>query len=118
MTTPDPQSGERLVRRFWDEIINAQMIGVVDDLMSHDYRQYADGIAQGPEGLKAFLRETFEASEGMRAEIHDIVSTGEIVVSRTTIRFDSPPPGWATEQTIVDIFRTDGVRLTEHWDMR
>ena len=99
-------------------MIDAHDTVAVDALVSADYRQHAPGIAQGPEGLKAFLRETFSASTGMRSEVHDVVSTGETVVSRTTVRFDVPPPGWAGEQTIVDVFRTDGTRLTEHWDMR
>lgn len=116
MTAPD--AGEALVRRFRSEIDDAHDIGPVDALIAPDDRQQAAGIALGPDGLRAFLCETFEASEGMRAEIHDIVSTGEIVVSRTTVRFDRPPPGRAAEQTIVDIFRTDGRRLTEHCDMR
>ncbi|MFQ6553018.1 ester cyclase [Aestuariibius insulae] len=115
---PEPEAGAALVRRFWTDIIDAHSIDPVNEIISPDYRQHADGIAQGPDGLKAFLTDTFTASRGMRAEIHDIVSTGEIVVSRTTVQFETPPPGWDPSQTIIDIFRTDGRHLTEHWDTR
>jgi predicted SnoaL-like aldol condensation-catalyzing enzyme/predicted ester cyclase len=115
---PDPAVGERLVRAFWNDVINKHDPAAADHIMSPDYRQHAEGIAQGPEGLKAFLSRVLAQSRGMRATVGSIASAGDIVVSRTTVSFDTAPPGWAASQEIVDIFRTDGQRLTEHWDFR
>jgi predicted SnoaL-like aldol condensation-catalyzing enzyme len=115
---PEAKAGEQLVRRFWSEVINAHDPAAADMIMSPDYRQHSAGIGQGPEGFKAFLTEVLASSSGMHATIRNIAAVGDIVVSRTTVEFDSPPNGWAKSQEIIDIFRTDGRRLREHWDFR
>ncbi len=114
---PAPGPGEILVRRFWDEVINAHEPDAADVLMSASYRQNAPGIAQGPEGFKAFFCEVLQNSRGMRAEVVAVIDTGPVVVSSTDIRFDAPPPDWPARLRITDVFRTDGRRLTEHWDI-
>ena len=103
---------------LWRDVIDAHDPNAVDRLVAPGYRQHAPGIAQGPEGLKAFLRDIFDDSEGMRAEMTDAVAVDDLVICRITIRFDRPPEGWSAEQSIVDVFRHDGTRLTEHWDLR
>ncbi|ODR99295.1 hypothetical protein AUC68_04685 [Methyloceanibacter methanicus] len=113
---PPAGPGEALVRRFWKEVINGHNPDAADALLSPDYRQHAPGIAQGPEGFKAFFRDLLEGSSGMRADVLAIVDTGAIIVSLTEISFDVPGPGWPRQLRIVDVFRTDGDRLTEHWD--
>ena len=111
-------SGRSLVEAFWRDVIDARDPVAVDALAALNYRQHAPGIAQGLEGLKTFLRNTFDVSDGMRAEMTDALEVDDLVTCRTTIRFDRPPDGWAAEHPIADVFRTDGARLTEHWDLR
>lgn len=115
---PDPARGEALVRRFWEEVVNAHDPEAARALMAPDYRQHAAGIDQGPDGFVAFLARLLGESEGMRARVEAVLPAGRLVVSRTTVAFDVPPPGWAASQTIVDVFATDGDTLTEHWDLR
>jgi len=116
-TIPAPGKGAALVRRFWDEVINAHNPDAADTIMSPEYRQNAQGIEQGPAGFKTFFRDLLSNSQGMRAEIVAVVDTGPVTVSSTEIRFDMPPPGWPEISKIIDVFRNDGERLTEHWDI-
>ena len=115
---PEAGAGERLVRQFWENVINAHDPEAADAIMAADYKQNADGIAPGPGGFKEFFRDVLSGSSGMSATIESIIDTGGIVVSTTTISFSTPPEGWAETQTIVDVFRTNGQKLTEHWDLR
>lgn len=118
LASPDASGGVDLVRRFWRDVISDRNPDAVDELMTQGYRQHSEGIAQGAEGLKTFLRDLFAASEGMRAEVLGLVALQGYVVSTTRITFDAPPPGWRAEQTITDVFETRGDRLTAHWDIR
>lgn len=106
-----------LVLRFWDEVINAHDPAAARALMSDDYRQHASGIAQGVEGFEAFLRETLDASEGMKAEVRGLLEVDDLVISSTVVRFDRPPPGWEPTNDLVDVFRHREGRLCEHWDL-
>ena len=114
---PAPGPGEALVRAFWDDVINAHDPDAADKLMAPTYRQHAAGIAQGPEGFKTFLRDVLGDSLGMKAEVLRVIDTGEMVISTTRITFSVPPEGWQPSQVIIDVFRTDGTHLLEHWDM-
>lgn len=115
---PGAADSEALVRAFWSDVINAHDPEAADRLMAADYRQHTPGIDQGPAGFKAFFRAVLTESKGMRAEMTDALSVDDLIICRTTIRFDEPPPGWANAQSIVDIFRVAGGRLAEHWDLR
>lgn len=117
-TAPDPSKGEALVRRFWEEVINAHNPEAADTLMAKSYKQNAKGIDQGPAGFKAFFHDVLNQSSGMKAEINGILVVEHFVISSTKISFETPPPGWDNVQTIVDVFRTDGNKLLEHWDMQ
>lgn len=110
-------AGETLVRRFWDEVINAHDPEAARALMASDYRQHADGIAHGPDGFIAFFREVLGDSMGMKADVLHVIEADDLVISSTEIAFESPPPGWRASQVIVDVFRTNATHLLEHWDM-
>ena len=114
---PQIGSGEALVREFWEDVINAHNPNVADKIMAPHYRQHSEGIAQGPAGFKEFLNGVLKNSKGMTAKVNAIVDVGDVVISSTDISFEQAPEGWAKLQTIVDVFRTDGRRLTEHWDL-
>ncbi|PTX53878.1 putative SnoaL-like aldol condensation-catalyzing enzyme [Litoreibacter ponti] len=114
---PPLGDGEKLVRGFWSKVINAHDPNAADALMAKDYKQHAVGIAQGPEGFKAFFRDVLASSQGMKAEVLGLIEAETLVVSSTRISFDVPPEGWSASQTIIDVFRTDGMKLLEHWDM-
>ncbi|SHG84051.1 nuclear transport factor 2 family protein [Marivita hallyeonensis] len=114
---PPLGSGEMLVRSFWSKVINAHDPDAADALMAKDYKQHAVGIGQGPEGFKAFFRDVLASSQGMKAEVLGLIEAETLVVSSTRVSFDVPPEGWSASQTIIDVFRTDGMKLLEHWDM-
>jgi predicted SnoaL-like aldol condensation-catalyzing enzyme len=114
---PAKGKGAALVRAFWDQVINAHDPDAADTLMAPDYRQHAAGIAQGPVGFKAFLRDVLANSTGMRATVLGVIEAEALVISTTQITFERPPEGWDAKQVIVDVFRTNGQQLLEHWDM-
>lgn len=114
---PPSGSGKALVHDFWDKVINAHDADAADPLMADDYRQHATGIAQGPQGFKTFFRGVLANSTGMKADVLGVIEAGALVVSSTRVSFETPPQGWKDTQIIIDVFRTNGQKLLEHWDM-
>lgn len=103
--------------RFWNEVINKRDLSVIDELMSADYRQHATGIAQGPAGVRDFLTDVFANSDGMHAKVIGLLEVDDLVITKTLVRFERAPDGWALENEIVDVFRFRNGRLVEHWDI-
>ena len=114
---PPTPGGGRLVQSFWTDVINSHDPSAARDLMTDDYVQHTPGIAQGPDGFRAFLTQLLAESTGMRADVTGLPEIDDLVVSATTVEFDTPPPGWSTPTQLVDVFRIRGDRLCEHWDL-
>ena len=81
----------------------------VERLYAPNYIQHNPNIPQGREALQALVA---DLSQAVYYEPGLIVAEGDFVAIHGRIR------GWADEpQVVIDLFRVEGGKLAEHWDV-
>ena len=104
-----PQRNKALVLEAMTSLFQRHDATAVERLYAPDYIQHNPEIPQGRDALYALVA---DLSQAVYYEPGLIVAEGDLVAIHGRIR------GWAdTPQVVVDIFRIEGGRLAEHWDV-
>lgn len=104
-----PQRNRALVLDAMTSLFQRREITAVERLYASDYVQHNPDIPQGRDALQALVA---GLSDDVYYEPGLIVAEGDLVAIHGRIR------GWAvTPQVVVDIFRVEGGKLAEHWDV-
>ena len=109
--TPDdrPHRNRALVLDAMTSLFQRHDAAAVDRLYAHDYIQHNPHIPQGRDALRRIV-ETL--SPAVHYEPGLMIAEGDLVAIHGRIR------GWAEEpQVVIDIFRVEGGKLAEHWDV-
>jgi predicted SnoaL-like aldol condensation-catalyzing enzyme len=100
---------EALVLKAMTRIFIDRDASAIDEYWSKSYVQHNPGIADGPEQLRALVK-------ALPAKFHYepgfIASNGDIVMIHGRYGEGSGRPS-----VTVDIFRVEGGKLAEHWDV-
>ncbi|HVK38165.1 MAG TPA: ester cyclase [Candidatus Kapabacteria bacterium] len=110
---------EALIRRYWSEIWNDGSTDAVAELYHPECRHYgAFTIA----GFQRNVSRSFEGMPDLRAEVLEILSVDDTVVTRVIYRathtgnyFGIEATGRTIEITGMDLFRIRDGRIVEHW---
>jgi predicted ester cyclase len=125
-TTEETMSVETyksLVRRFYDEALNARRVQVIDELALADYAEH-DPLPGQRDGLVGLKDRVSMLTEGLASTytLHDVIATGDRVVVRWTNAgihsgefLGIPPTGRSFEIAGIDIYRIENDRMAEHW---
>jgi predicted SnoaL-like aldol condensation-catalyzing enzyme len=110
-----PQEGanKKVVLDFYEKAINQKNFEAAAVHFGPRYTQHNPNAADGPAGLKAFLgflREKFPAS---RSEVKRVFAEGDYVILHVHAVREPGTRGSA----IVDIFKLEGGKIVEHWDV-
>jgi predicted SnoaL-like aldol condensation-catalyzing enzyme len=112
-----------LTRRFYDEVLNARQLRVVDEIASAGYDEHdpLPGQGEGREGLKNRVTMLVEGL-APTFTIEDLVADGDRVVVRWTNSgrhvgdfLGAPPTDRPYAIAGIDIYRIEDGRLAEHW---
>lgn len=104
-----PNRNKALVLEAMTSLFQRHDASAVDRLYAEDYTQHNPHISQGRDALRSIV-ETLSPS--VHYEPGLIVAEGDLVAIHGRIR------GWAeAPQIVVDIFRIEGGKLAEHWDV-
>jgi predicted SnoaL-like aldol condensation-catalyzing enzyme len=104
-----PQRNKALVLEAMTSLFQRHDASAVERLYAPDYIQHNPDIPQGRAALYALVS---NLSQAVHYEPGLIVAEGDLVAIHGRIR------GWAdTPQVVVDLFRIEGGRLAEHWDV-
>jgi predicted SnoaL-like aldol condensation-catalyzing enzyme len=104
-----PQRNKSLVVEAMTSLFQRHDVSAVDRLYAPDYIQHNPHIPQGREALRSLVA---GLSPAVHYEPGLIVAEGDLVAIHGRIR------GWAdAPQVVVDLFRIEGGRLAEHWDV-
>ena len=104
-----PQRNKALVVEAMTSLFQRHDATAVERLYAADYIQHNPNIPQGRESLRSLVA---GLSPAVFYEPGLIVAECDLVAIHGRIR------GWAdTPQVVVDIFRIEGGRLAEHWDV-
>jgi predicted SnoaL-like aldol condensation-catalyzing enzyme len=104
-----PHRNRALVLNAMTSLFQRHDASAVGRLYADDYIQHNPNIPQGRDALQDLV-ETLSPS--VHYEPGLIIAEGDLVAIHGRIR------GWADEpQIVVDIFRVEGGKLVEHWDV-
>lgn len=104
-----PHRNRALVLDALTSLFQRRDASSVERLYADDYIQHNPDIPQGRDALQGLV-ETLSPSVYYEPGL--IIAEGDLVAIHGRIR------GWANEpQVVVDIFRVEGDKLVEHWDV-
>ena len=127
MTTPE--RNKELVRRFIDDVFNKRNVDHAMEAISDDFveHQPLPGMTPDKKDTIEQFRMVLEASLDLKAEIHELIASGDRVAIRATYSgTDSgglipalPPTNKPFSTEGIDIVRWgDDGRVLEHWGIR
>ena len=120
MTT---ESNKRLVRRYYEDVVNTGKVEHIDEFVSADYAEVHDNVrhALGMDGAKAHVLGVRETYPDLHLTVEQQIAEGEWVVTRVTMRGTHPgewqgiaPTGKKVEMTAVNVDRVVNQRIVEH----
>ena len=111
--TAEEQRRLDFVLEMYREVLIAQDSSKVDRYISPDYVQHSSLAPPGREALKEFLDMIRVRSPQASTVIHRAFVDGDHVICHVHVKRDPGDLGLA----VVDIFRTDGRQILEHWDV-
>jgi len=104
-----PHRNKALVLDAMTSLFQRHDASAVERLYADDYIQHNPNIPQGRDALESIVA---TLSPSVHYEPGLIIAGGDLVAIHGRIR------GWADEpQIVVDIFRVEGGKLAEHWDV-
>ncbi len=107
------EANRRTVVKFYESAINHKDFEEAVKFIGGRYVPHNPLIADGPQGLKAFLSFLKASFPKLRGEIKNVFADGDYVVLHTHgVRV----PG-ERGSAIMDIFKLEEGKIVEHWDV-
>jgi steroid delta-isomerase-like uncharacterized protein len=113
-----------LWRRFYEELWSQGNLEAILELVAEDFFDHhpLPGAPPGREGLAALVTTWRTAFPDMRETVKDLISEGDKVVGRFTMRrthsgefMGVPPTGRSVTMSGIDIVRLVGGKIAEFW---
>lgn len=112
-----------LIRRVFDEALNAGNLPLLDQLFASDFVDNATPEQiPGPQGVKAYFQSVRTGFPDMRVTLDDLIAEGDKVVVRTTWRGTHTgtyegivPTGKTVTRKMIQIFRVADGKIQEEW---
>lgn len=113
------EENKKLVRRFFDELVNERKSGVAEEIFSPNFSMPQLGL-YGPEGAKSMVNAIWAAFPDAWDTIEEQVAEGDTVMTRVTVRGTNlgewqglPPTGKSVVWTGVTIDRVIDRKIVE-----
>jgi predicted SnoaL-like aldol condensation-catalyzing enzyme len=80
--------------------------------------KYIQHNPQSPDGREAFIKgfAAFVEKSGLRCQIKRVIADGDLVAVHSHCK-EKPASSKDRGSAVVDIFRVEGERIVEHWDV-
>ncbi len=111
--TAQEEANKKVVVDFYEKAINQKDFEAASQHFGNRYVQHNPGAPDGPEGLRAFLGFLKEKFPQSRSEIKRVFADGDYVILHVHAVREPGTRGSA----IVDIFKLEGGKIVEHWDV-
>jgi steroid delta-isomerase-like uncharacterized protein len=120
----DEDRSQALLRRFCEEFWSRDNLEAIPELVAEDFVDHHPllGAPPGLEGLAALVTTWRTACSDMRETVEDLISEGDKVVGRFTMRgthsgefMGVPPTGRSVAMSGIDIVRVAGGKIAEFW---
>jgi predicted ester cyclase len=115
------------IRNFYAAIDRAQGMAPIDDFAGPTYTAHFPGAPAMPrEAMKGFANAFFAACPGLTHSVEQLVSEGDAIAARLTIRGTHtqpfvtptgtiPPAGRSFELSALNLYRFSEGKVVEHW---
>jgi len=111
--TPQEEANKKAVLAFYDAGLNQKDFAAASQYFGAHYIQHNPLAKDGPEGFKAFLEFLRARYPQSHSEIKQVFADGDYVIVHVHAVREPGTRGNA----IVDIFRLEGGKIVEHWDV-
>ncbi len=114
-----------VVSRFYNDVFLDHDMSRIDEYMRDDYIQHNDDCPQGKAGFLEFFDTIFKAVPDFSYTLKKMVAEDDIVVAYSTTTGTHTGGPWLGQEAtgahlkfdVVDIFRVEGGKIAEHWDV-
>ena len=106
------EANKKTVLEFYDLIINKKDYAAAQPYIGSYYRQHNPFVAEGPEGLAAFIAWLKTEYPEAHSEVKRVFADGDHVI----LHVHSMRPPHPRGRAIIEIFRLEEGRIVEHWD--
>ena len=119
------ERNKEMVRAFVTEVFINHDLSVLDQYLRDDYVQHNPDVPQGKEGFRQFFEQTFKAMPDFKYTLKALVADEDQVWVYSTSAgthtdgdwLGVGPTGNSLSFDVVDMFRIQGGKLAEHWDV-
>ena len=118
------EKNKKITRRFYDEVLIAGNLGVIDELVADNYREHEElpGVEPNKNGLKDWVKMTRNAFPDFKVEILDIVAEDDKVVVMGKMKgthqgefMGKKGTGRKLDLPFVDVILMKNGKAIEHW---
>jgi predicted SnoaL-like aldol condensation-catalyzing enzyme len=110
----DVEGNKRLVMDFYELAINGhQPAAAAEKYIGARYIQHNPAAPDGPQMFVKFFEDFLQNYPNAHAQIKRVVADGDLVAVHAHWKRDENDRGTA----VVDIFRVEGGKIVEHWDV-
>jgi steroid delta-isomerase-like uncharacterized protein len=118
------EQNKAIVRRIYDQLINQEQPGVIDETFAEDAIVHDPfmGTVNGREAFKQLLGMFDTAFPGHRVEVHTMIAEGDwvsVIHTHTALHagpfMNLPPTGREVIVPGVEVFRLSNQRIVEFW---
>ncbi len=120
------EANKIIVRRMIEKVHNHGEVDAIDELCTPDMVNHTPmpGVPNTNDGVKQFFTSMHAAFPDLCFTIHDQIAEGEKVFTRMTFEgthngefMGIPATGRQVSIDVIDTFRLQGGRITDHWGM-
>ncbi|HEY1772966.1 MAG TPA: nuclear transport factor 2 family protein [Gammaproteobacteria bacterium] len=113
MTPSKALSNKDIVLAFYEAGLNEKDYPKASQYLGTTYKQHNPRAEEGPEGFRHFIERLKANAPTSHSEVVRAFSDGDFVILHVHKTQNAQDRG----QAIVDIFRLDGGKIVEHWDV-
>ena len=107
------EKNKAIVKRFYEEVMLKGNADVAKELMTENYRQHNPTARSGLAGLLAHVKDLDVQYPDRRIVFHHLLADGDFVSTHIHFILKSGE----VECAGMDLFRFEGDKLAEHWDV-
>jgi predicted SnoaL-like aldol condensation-catalyzing enzyme len=106
------EANKKAVQEFYDLIINRKDFKSASKYIGSRYTQHNPLVADGPEGLKAFVEFLKSDYPDAKSDIKRVFAEGDYVILQVhSVRVPN-----TRGRAIIEIFLLENRKIVEHWD--
>lgn len=111
--TAQEDANRRLVIAMYERVLQPLDSSHMEEFFTSDYIQHNPSVVSGPQGLKGLLDRARVESPHAEHRVKRVFADGDYVIAHVHVIIHPGELGRA----VVDIFRIEGGKIAEHWDV-